>query len=379
MHGALEARWLAEGRGWPGMQLFGIRRNPITKFLEVDPDQYEFVKRICLTYASCDGHGRAGVRQLRRELRTLGCELSEPQIIRVLCERVFVDGTMTVSHGGKQWPVRPLRLADPVPEEVWQRNQELLQLRRGSNTFTPPHTFCLNGVEVVHAVCQDRRDPRRGLPARLRGRVRPHSSCRSYRHEPWVPETCRGFSIDQHTLDGAVLDALARALAEDPLVRDEWARANRVRFAGVPDVLDDGQAEGARRRLSMLERQYARLSRSFRDRLADGDPVDERDFAELVGGVRSEIDEIKRRLAACELRPRALQRAGALSDRDDRALRTALAQALTADVPDTAEARELRAALVQASVDRVEVHDRLYGVDVHLSGPLSPVGQPQPS
>lgn len=368
-HDALEARWLKEGRGWPGAKRFGFRRNEFTKFLEVDPDQWEFVKRIHFGYAKLADGERNGVRALRDQLRELGCDLSEPRIRRILADSIYVDGSWSVRHQGQRYPCRTIQLTEPIPATVFQHKQELLGQRRGKQTTTPPGYFCLNAIPVSHDRCAGARDVHNRLSS-LRGffhRGRPGAR---YRHSPWVPRSCRGLVIAQRNLEEPVLRALL-GIASHPVLLEEWRRAERLGDPAMrQELMSMAEAEEAHHRLAALQRQSARLARRFRDRLAHGETIDERDFHQMIDGVRAEIDELLRRLAERQAdfdlgRPSARARA------DAQGLRRALAAVLTPEVPSDAPLRTQRAALVQAAVDDVMVHDREQGsVAVEVRTPL---------
>jgi hypothetical protein len=379
-HDALAARWLREGRGWPGARMFGFRRNPLTKFLEVDPEQWEFVKRIHLGYARLEDGRGGGVGRVVDELKALGCELSPSQVRRVLRDRVYVDGRWNVTYEGERHPGRTISLNEPIPEAVFQRNQELFATRRGKSTTTPLGTFCLNSVDFVHASCEHERNAR-GLPARLRGRLQGDSPARMYRHSPWVPGTCRGFSIEQDQIEPHVIEAVVAVAAGHPAVLKAWRDARRAAGPEHPELLAPSELESLRRRIGALQRQLARLQRHYIDRLAAGDQLDERDYGDLVHGVRRELAHLRARVAASEVALHGLDRTSAdLQDADG--LTTALRAVATPDVPADPALRAARAALINAALTRVRVRDGDDGVTVELTSPLGPssgTGPDQPS
>jgi len=367
-HDALIFRWLREGRGWPGARLFGLRRNPITKFMEVDPEQWEFVKRIHLGYARLEDGRGGGLGSLAKELLELGCDLRPTQIRRVLRDPVYMTGQWSVTYEGTEYPCRKIELAEPIPLEVHQRNLELLDLRQGKSTATPPGTFCLNGVDVVHKDCEDKRDAR-GLRALIRGRVQGTRDNRRYRHAPWVPDGCRGFTLEREVLENPVLEALWK-LADHPIVLEEWNRAQRRSLSTSPSLVDGDQAAHLKTRLEVLGRQHARLSRLFRDRLAAGEDLDERDFVELLGGVREEIQQLERRLAEAEIVLEGLDRQPGPEDAEG--LGSSLRGALPLEVPQDPARRALRAAVGQTVLSEVRLSEVGQGVDVELVSPLGP-------
>lgn len=345
-HRALRERWLKEGRGWPSARRFGFRRNPVTKFLEVDPEQWEFVKRIHLRYAELqpDSAGR-GVTALSREMTALGCELSPAQIRRILRDRIYVDGTWSVSGH----PGRDICLDEPIPEAVFQRNQELLGLRRGRTTRTVTGQFALNGVPVVHAACRDLRD-RTGRPTALRGRKQADRPGLCYRHAPWVPDACRGFSIDGQELDAAVAHALADAAQHPTLIR-VWRDSTPVGGERLPPVLNDNEERALRDRVRRMRRQLTQLRRLYRERLVAGERPEARAYLDLVADLEAEIE---RGLARSESARRTSTLVGRASRADDLAEAMHSVLAPTSLTGDWAAARS---ALVRALTAEVVVSD----------------------
>jgi hypothetical protein len=364
-HGALVRNWVRAGRGWPSKRPFGFRRNEWTKFLEPDPEQWPYVKLIHYRYADLSD-GRTGVRRLANELAEAGCDLSPTRIRAVLDDLIYVTGEYTFTHGGELIAPAPVVLPDPIPLEIWQRNQELLAMRKGKTSRTPEGYFCLNGIRLLHEPCIDERNGRGQRPV-LKGRVHPGRSICAYRHEPWVPCGCRGFVVDQDVLEPPILGAIVAGVEEGPGV-DAWLLANRDRGVSISPAVDEGTRRRVERQIGNLQRSRARLARSFRLRLAEGRDLDEMAYADLVAGIDTEIaclSEYLRRadeVDVVSLTPAARQPSG---------WRAAVRATLTPDVPDDARLRVQRAALVEALVDEVVVSD--YdgeALRVEVRGPL---------
>lgn len=360
-HTAIRSRYIAEGRGWPSSKRFGFRRNWATKYLEPDPDQWEFVKRIHLGYADAATDHRGGLRTVRDELMGMGCELSHQRLVTILRDRIYVDGSFAVMVDGEVVPQRRIVLTDPIPEAVFQRNQELLDLRKGRERTARIGDFCLNGIPIVHEPCVEIRDGR-GLRAFLKGRV--NRRVRAYRHSPWVPHGCRGFVIDQDALERPVLDAL-RTFADSPELVAAWAEHTRSERRGLDsDVVSPRQRRQLARKIREKELQKAQLVRSFTERLSDGDEVNELAYWELVGALTTEIDQLRSRHARSSLTP-TVSTEQAHAD-----LRSAFDAILTPDVPDDDALRVQRAALVQALVREVRVSDRDGAIAVEVETTL---------
>jgi DNA invertase Pin-like site-specific DNA recombinase len=364
-HEALVSRWLAEGRGWPGSERFGFRRNPVTKYLEVDPEQWEFAKRLHFGYSEVESARGDGLRRLGDEMAELGCALSRTKIRDILLDSIYMDGEWSVTHQGVVWPCRRIELPDPIPAAVFERNRQLLDLRRGKNNRTPPGTFCLNAIPVVHERCADVRDGR-GLQSRLKGRIQGTRRTRRYKHAPSIPRRCHGYALEQESLERVVLEALW-SLGDSPALLSAWElRRGRRSLLEPSTLLRRDERRVLRRRLAELRRQRGRLERHFLDRLAVGDLVDERDFGELVASVREEIGQLERRLEEGVGFTEA-------EDQDPRAeLRTELERALPIEVPGTPAERLRRQALVKALLVEIVVRDHPDHIEVELHPRVRP-------
>lgn len=369
-HRALHERWLKEGRGWPSARKFGFRRNPITKYLEVDPAQWEFVKRIHLRYAELEQRpeGR-GVAALAAEMTSLGCELSPAQIRRILRERMYVDGAWSVSDG--KYPGRPVDLDEPIPESVYQRNQELLGLRRGRSSQTAVGEFALSGIPVTHAPCEHLRDVGDRAPTLL-GRRHPARRGLAYRHAPWVPEQCRGFSIARDELDGAVTRALVE-LSEHPALESAWRRACRPAVSVIPPVLTENDVRALRLRISRTQRQLGRVRRLQREALIAGTTVDLGSYRDLIEDLNVEIARDEARLHATRITPDISQGA----DAERVSLREAMSSVL--ENANTKSAAVSRGALIQALAMGVRITDAdEHSIAVEVATPFAPTDRLDP-
>jgi hypothetical protein len=359
-HGALKRRFLDEGRGWPGAKRFGFRRNPITKFLEVDPEQWPFVKMLHYGYA--DLAEPESVRTLRSRLAAAGCSLSVAQIVAILQDPIYATGEWSVNYRGESKPGRPVTLLDPIPAHLYQRNQELLALRRGrTRTRTPLGEFCLNGVPLEHARC--RGETRDGVAARLRGRIDPRSRSRDYAHSPWVPARCRGYRIERELLEAAVIGAAA-GVWRDEALQAAWRSADRRSRVPTTPIFDDEQRRQTARRVATLKRQLAQLERAYLDRLAQGEAAVVETFADLTGAVQAEIKQLQARLDQRTADPPQPP------ERQQESLRRALEETLALGAGDDTEQRQRRAALLQALIERICVEDSASGICVEITSLL---------
>lgn len=362
-HGALERRWIARQRGWPGARPFGFRRNWATKYVEVDPEQWSFVKLIHRRYARLEDGTGVGLRKLADELRAAGCELSHNRIRRVLQDPIYVTGEYSVTYKGERVECRPVSIADPIPEELHQRNTELLALTKARHSRTPLGLFCLNGVPIEHQACAHLRNAKGQRPL-LKGRIHKKRAVYAYRHEPWVPTACVGYVIDQSVLEGAVMSALSEELASSELLELAWtSKSPTAADRSLPGFLDPEERQRISREIGALKRRKAQLARAYRSRLVRGEEVNELAYWDLVGGIQEEVSQLQRCLELSDEFGRQAVRGAPRRD-----LQEALQRVLSPTPPEDDSERIKRAALVQALVDKVVLRDGPEGgvcVEVH--------------
>ena len=355
---AIRTRYPDQERGWPASKRFGFRRNWATKFLEVHPEQWEHVKRIHLHYSELEDGRGGGLRRLQAELLTCGCELSVERIRKILRDPIYVSGEFSVSIAGEIRPQRPVPLADPIPEQVFQRNQELLGLRSGRETKTPPGWFCLNGVPIRHERCAHLTNER-GLHSYLKGRIL-FDKVEAYRHSPWVPSCCRGYVLDRTTLEPPVMAAL-RSLASNSALVGAWrSRRIALEYGYTPLVLDRRRAQILRMRIRNRELQKAQLTRAYLERLDQGEEANELAYGELVRALDQEVAQLEERLAASAAAP------AVGGEEPPVELSEALEHVLTDTIPVDPALRLQRAALVQAFVQEIVLIDHDDGIHVRV-------------
>ena len=146
-HGPLINRWLNEGRGWPGGLPFGFRRNKLTKYPEIDPVQWPFVRMAFEHYVQFEDGEGGGVRAVQEKLASEGCTISRETITRMIKRPIYFTGEWTTTRAGVTVENRPIE----IPEDqrislVWERVQDCRRLRRGKDKRTPPGLFALNRI-----------------------------------------------------------------------------------------------------------------------------------------------------------------------------------------------------------------------------------------
>ncbi|MGE0028052.1 MAG: hypothetical protein AB7U07_13205 [Thermoleophilia bacterium] len=394
-HGGMIATRLAEGRGRPGALPFGFYYNPECGEVVVDPEQWPFVVIVHRGYEELHEEGATGgLRRLEEKLEALGCPMSVGMIANMLRNPIYVTGEYTVSWNGRQVTANPIKIAAPIPLELFQRNQERLALNTGRHSVTPVGFLALNGVEVIHDRCQDlpvaKEDaaklPRTCTSLVLRGRPTSSADGYVYSHYPRTPGSCRGMVIPQNVLEPTVMRAL-RQLAANRELQEQWRRAPRGDPAERPRILSPEartQVESELRDLGLLiEHREARWS----DPKHPDSQMTASEFSKIISPLHEKRERLKRRLrmddvldptppvTPLEKDMGAIARAAGLDDESTYGeLLEKLEEVLTDEPPDDPDHLRRRAAVVKASLSSILIKDAPDGFTLELRGPLVPPG-----
>jgi DNA invertase Pin-like site-specific DNA recombinase len=364
--------WLEEGRGWPGAIRFGFRRRKSDRYLEVDPEQWPIVKLIHYRYATAKSGRKTGCAAITEILAEQGVDLSPARIRTMLQDPIYVDGTYTVNDAGQAVACEPIPLDDPIPLNVFQRNQEVLACQKGPNSKTPIGAFCLNGIKVRHAECQHEVNERYKNGPLIKGRNF-NGDRMAYYHSPWTPKTCRGYVIERTELEAPVFKALIE-LAEDPDLQAAWAAAARVVPAPARPILDAAQQTRLREELANLSRAQAELTEEITTKMRRGETVGAGQRG-LLDGLSEEITQTEKRLEAAQLDevPEHARRQPLRSASRDQLL-AALKEICTAQVPDDPRMMLRRTAVIECCLSEIIIHDCDDGqFELELRGPLAPL------
>jgi len=389
--GGIVASRIAEGRGRPGAVPFGFYYDPMLCEVRVDPDQWPFVVAIHEGYARLQAEGASGgLRKLSEELAAAGCPLSPSHIRNILRDPRYVTGEYTVRWGEHRVSATPIQLADPIPLELFQRNQERLALNKGKNSVTPIGLFALNAVRVLHEPCQHTQVQHRAdRPAKqplLRGRLSSKGG-RSYTHYPRSPECCLGYSIPQTVLEPPILRALLQ-LAANRELQEEWRRAPRGTSAPSPQMHNEARRRQLIRDITEVQERIAALEARWVHEGGSERGISEREYLTLHEPLQGQLDRLTRQLdldgrlvprkALTTLEPAMNDIATAvdLEAGDTYAeLLERLQEVLTEEPPDDPALLQKRAAVVAASLSSVLVRDTPEGgFLLELRGPLVPPG-----
>lgn len=364
-HGPLMSRWVGEGRGWPGAKRFGFRRNKLTSYLEVDPEQWPLVRMMFETYVMIENGQGAGVRGVRAALAAAGCSLSESAIKKILADPIYCTGEHSIRRAGQLYECRPVMLEDPISADLYAKVQELRQLRRGKETRNPAGFFCLNGLVEHSCGCR--------LRAKRRG------ACLNYTHFPppgeKVPDECHGWSIDARELEAAVIRELRR-LAKCQKLQEEWAALARPQFAEPTPILDASGREALQAEIEKLTVTRDQLQGDFIDRIGKGQAPDDvlGAYHKLTGGLEEQLSALKERLARAELLDEMRE---VTRPAEDDPLLDVFLRVLTEETPEDPQHIRRRGAIVKSCLSKVVVYEGENGrPEIVLYGPLVPADVP---
>jgi hypothetical protein len=352
-------RWLEEGRGWPKEPRFGFRRDA-QDYVEIDPVQWPWVQRIHFDFAAMDQLGGSSLRRFADQMKALGCPISKSSLHRILRDRIYVTGEWTSTYAGQTYPCRPIQIPDPIPQEIFDRNQALLARVKGAQRRKPIGYYALGRVRLLHKGCTEHATE---LDASnlLRG------SREGYRHREFPTAGCRGFCVPRKALDDLVIAKLLELCESEEMQREWAARVQRNAASdGVPDRADVAEIE---RQLRLRREQLGQLNREWLDSL-DATPGALETFGRATNVLAGEVASLER----------ALEHARRLTNAKDRVtaeqVRQGLVQrareVLTLDVPADADLAQRRALFISAALSEVIVDFDGDELTVQMRGPLIP-------
>jgi len=152
MQAALSRQLRDAGKGWSNSGGIGFTRDD-HGFITVEPGQWGVVLLVHEMYESC-----GSIPALRAELKEMGIELSQGVVHKILRDERFVTGRFLTKDGdGQRSDI--VKLENPVPLHLWERNQLLLSTRNGKKTKTPEGRLVLRGIPIYHAPLHEPRQP----------------------------------------------------------------------------------------------------------------------------------------------------------------------------------------------------------------------------
>ena len=376
---AIERRMLLAGKGWPGSIKFGFRRDA-EKYLEVDPEQWPLVERICFDYSRVGENGRGSLTALVEHLKDQGCSFSREKIRQILRDPIYVTGEWSSTVNDIEYPCRKIEIPRPIPVEVFARNQALLSNTKGRNgNATPYGHFLLNHIPFLHATCMDLKVPKtrqngivdqrtpmlRGSNLSVASPSRKRPPVYSHRPSPPKGTGCKGFAVEAKAVDEGVIQVLLE-LAESPELQLAYINA-MSRDRQVEEVVDD--PDELRRRLSGLKKKHDALVRNYIDNPQNDDVSETRGIAALLAGIENDMEAVGNRLALVEADLKAEGRNPKPN------LREELERVLVLGDDPSREDRQRRAALVSSLLSKVVLHNGDQGVELELFGHLIPNGK----
>jgi hypothetical protein len=376
--------WLEEGRGWPGLKRYGLRRNAQTKYLEWDPAQWPVIKFIHYEYSRLEGDPRTGKSGYVRLAESLaadpadggwGIDLSPDKIRQILRDPIYVDGSYAVLYNKAHLVAcRPAKIPveERIPLDLFQENQELLATRKGPNRRNPVGTFLLNGINVVCATCESLTNEKYpGKHPRFKGREQA-GTAPAYYALPFRGDCCHRFTFPKLVLEEAVVRALWQ-LADDEKLQADWAARALPGVGPAPPVFSEGQAAAMRREIVNLEKSRQDLVTEQSRQAAAGEAPSTAVRA-IIDQICADLETRRNRLehAARQEELRSRHDTSLLDRRRRRTLSKALREVLTIEMPEDLRARVRRAAVIEACLSKVVLHRTATGLKLELLGPLVP-------
>ena len=364
-HGAIIRRYLLMGRGWPGYIRYGTKRGE-DLYLYEDPEQTKVIRWLHKRYQQLCAKGKGGLRDLKKEAKKLwAVDLSHERIRTILMDPLYVTGEWHVTYLGYAVACRPVKFANPVSKDTFQRTQELLALRQRSNTSTPLGECLLNYVPFFWRPLMDVKLAKGQERSRFRG-----SLDKRRKEDQEMFYTLRHVSPQDPriTIPKSIEKVVIREIKK--VLRSQFARhAAAAMLDGVqqqpPDNGSSAEAEEVERqrlqeRLALVKRREAEAKRQWMDGFLEGDSGPE-EWKELVGEVKAERKRLERQLALQERpKPKRRRRRPRIQDQDRDGYLRSVDAILTEETPDDHDHRVARAALVQSLLSMVIV-DRVDG------------------
>lgn len=369
--------WLGKGKGMPGAKRMGFRRDE-ENYLVVDEAAWPKMTGLHQRYYDAANEGRPlTLEQLTEEFNDQhGVCISVQKVHDILTDRIYNDGEWHATFAGYRVWCRPVPLFDPVPDHVFQRNQELLRLRKGHNEVTPEGEYLLNVVPFLHAECMHTRvgSNKKETP-RLRRYNSGNAPSDRYYHFPH-PRTaggphCKGLSVPGEV--EAVVVCAVRDLVASRELQDAYAEAVFAEKSTAAERPSEAQLRAARLKVQELETRLRNLLKH-----APGAPGPYEEWSEMQWqGLHEAYTEAlaAARSSAEDLEERALVVPAELQAMDDvleGQLAEVIASVLTVYTPQDADHRIARAALFRALVSCVILHTTDAGWYVEIQGPFFP-------
>ena len=364
-HRAIRDRWLETGRGFPGLKPIGFRRNA-DGYLEQDPEQWPYVLQMHEMYSRLMPDGGTSVRELAEFMTDkLGFTISRDRVRTMLKDPIYVTGMKAVTYEGIVYPLREIKLVNPVPVATFEFNQALMRSVKGRQRNNPLGHYLLNRVDFRHDVCQHETvgEKERSILLRAEGK--------GYKHTHRAPHpACRGLVLPHRAVDAAIITELLR-LCEDPdLQREYQKRALDSDADKMPaGILSPAQLRSAHARIADLQRQREEKVRRWLDEGSASHDIDPRYLQEAAQQIDGEITRLERQIDVSR-RLHAAHKTPPLDDRDKLLKRAR--QILTVEPPDDPELRRRRLIFVQQALSKVIARKTKTGFELELHGPMIP-------
>lgn len=322
---------------------------------------------------------RLGLRAFADIITLAGEEMSSTRLSTILNDRIYVDGIPINDIGGIKVAMKQIALADPIAEEVFARNHQILEAAKGSSIQVRLAAFGL--IDVLHCgICGGKLQPYFGGKDGNRA---------GYRHrDRQIPDSCRGVVYWLDEIEPAIIRELHRL---------DWDEDRRYRYFELAQALDSDEDywKEKKREKTRLRWAYRRaveeaqpllqeqveLSLAFAN--SNGDPLAcTRALAEFherpdVVERLSELDRLKCQIDLFDSIAAYQRRARPRIEIFDPELAEMLPTVMTVEVPEALEERLDRRAAIKACLSAAYVSPEVdeFGQPVwkiELEGPLGP-------
>jgi hypothetical protein len=370
-------RWLLKGKGMPGSQRVGLRRDE-ENYLVVDEQAWPRVQWLHRRYYDAAQDGRPlTCAQLAEDFNNkYGVSISTQKVHDILTDRIYNDGKWWSTFAGYRVWCRPVELGKrAIPDRIFQRNQEVLRLRKGRNEVTAEGEYLLNVVPFLHAECMHARVGKKRQVPRLR---RYNSTTRGvdpYYHFPHPGKLggphCKGLSVSEEV--EALVVCTVRDLVASRELQEAYAEAVFTDKAQQDDRPTEAELRAARLQVAEMETRLVNMRKN-----PPGVPGQYHDWTEkawqelhqayddALGEARATVEELEERAL---LVPPEVQAIDSVLESE---LTELIQQVLTVYTPENADHRYARAALFKALVSCVILHTTEAGLFVEIQGPFFP-------
>jgi Resolvase, N terminal domain len=211
-HGAIFDRYLRPGRGAPNMERkFGLARDE-EDWLIPCPRQWPLMRPLF------DSVIAGGAQAACEMLEAAGETVSKDHVLDVVRSRWPVTGEIAFEYMDEVFQAH-VELSDPIPEHIWERANNRIDVTRGAAKRKSLGEFPFNGIRLYHRDCAGQRDSH-GELVLLYGRYHRDQSI-GYRHTGRPDgrgdrSSCKDFVAHDYEIEPVLCSILRQQAAAQP-------------------------------------------------------------------------------------------------------------------------------------------------------------------